>query len=77
MESKASPAASTSFSCLHYNILGDCNVDPAFFAGVDPACLQWDCRRIRLKKEILSYNCDLLSLCELDHYEDKSAIFLL
>lgn len=61
---------------MHFNVLADClAISSSVFSPkkgfrCDPEALQWDHRSALLRQELLKYRCDIISLCEVDRYED-------
>jgi len=61
---------------MHFNALADCLAKHAPLLGprrgfrCTPEALSWEGRRERIKRELLRYDCDVLGVCEVDHYDD-------
>jgi len=61
---------------MHFNALADCLARSAPILSnkrgfrCEPAALQWDRRSALLRQELLKHDCDIISLCEIDHFED-------
>mmetsp|Transcript_35702 Transcript_35702/g.70683 ORF Transcript_35702/g.70683 Transcript_35702/m.70683 type:complete len:318 (+) Transcript_35702:117-1070(+) len=61
---------------MHLNTLADCLAKSAPVLSnnrgfrCEPAALQWGHRSALLRQELLKHDCDIISLCEVDHFED-------
>mmetsp|Transcript_101368 Transcript_101368/g.325767 ORF Transcript_101368/g.325767 Transcript_101368/m.325767 type:complete len:229 (+) Transcript_101368:87-773(+) len=70
------PADAPRIRVMHFNALADCLAKHAPLLGprrgfrCTPEALSWEGRSERIKRELLRYDCDVLGVCEVDHYDD-------
>jgi len=62
------------FRVLQFNVLADglsgLREDRGSFINVDPKSLEWEQRRYRLLGEVVQYSPDIITMQEVDHYND-------
>ena len=61
------PESKSRVTVVSYNVLGRCNAD-GMHAKSHPSSLTWSFRRQRLLSEIVSYECDVICLQDVDDY---------